>query len=226
MAMDRFWSIKLSTSLKFQRNRFNLTIMILIVLAVVVLANTIFFVTIARVISYSSTNTSQPRTICVIESAGVQFAQDLISILMQSIVSFLVMLVLSILLVWHIRASRQKTIQAAVSTNSTLIRQTAHQKRESAFTMAVCLINGSFLVLNLPNFLYFVVNYMILFTTIQKNSIPQAYLVLFSTLASILSSFFSLFEFVRDYSLNRLFRRECHDFLRIVTGKPVKNSSG
>lgn len=222
IAFDRFWSIYLTTKVKFKFEKIHLTILILAVFFFVGGMNIIqFWIFAEDNTSYDRISNRTIHYLFCVSSDEFFRIQWLTLILMRVIVPFFLIAILSILLIIKIRNKRKKISSHQASSNSNTVRSPNKQK-ETRFTIAVCFINGSFLILNLPMLIVAVINYMRYFLRLSFSELYYVQFNLFNTISILLSYLFILCEFWRDLVLNRLFRKEVQNFIYIFSGNRNK----
>ena len=230
IALDRFWSIYLAQKVKFTINKLHLTIFICVMFFSVACMNIPHFWVVAYPSEIPDPNNAND-TIIVSNCYSLTdfvYIQDLMFILVRSIVPFILIAFVSLLLILKIRATKKNISPSSSNShlNSTATPtnagHSASKKREMRFTIAVCFINGSFIFLNLIMFIYLIISYSVF----DRSPLLQVQILLLGTIGKLLSFMFTLFEFWRDLLLNRLFRKEVFDFFLIITGnnKKIKNS--
>lgn len=145
--------------------------------------------------------------ICVQPSTKIVLAQDLIFVLMRIILPFIIMVVCNVVLINHIRKSRNRVIRGR------------KEKKEHSFTMAVSFINGSFLALNIGVVVYYIILYYLRFAGISLNSVSNNIFSLYGTSAILVSYLFTLSQFFIDMIFNKVFRKEILVVFMILTGR-------
>lgn len=214
MVFDRLWSIFVNVSVRFKRNKRNLTILIVLVYGFVAMPSIFYFWYGDIIVSYPQliNGTYKFRNLIVCSSYNYYYllAQDVIFNLLKSIIPAALMFSLSFVLIIKLRKLRRRI---STSTESRI-----QQKNENRFTMAVFLINIFFLVLNIPYVVYFIITYYINISGVYQSPSQNINFLLYEKIAFLLSYMFTLLEFWRDLCLNRIFREEIYKFIRNIVG--------
>ena len=134
---------------------------------------------------------------------NIVFAQDLIFVLMRIIFPFFIMVICNVVLVKHISKTRRVVIRGR------------KQKREHSFTIAVSIINGSFLVCNIGVVVYYFIFYFLYFSGNQMPIRSLNILTFYGLCANLFSYIFTFSEFFIDMFFNKVFRKEIYALLRI-----------
>lgn len=217
MTFDRFWSIYLGNSLRIQRDKISLTILISITFGFVLLTNSITFNIYAffydsiinnapSIVNGTSVNyTIVTRGFCAALSPTWTTAQQILFGLIRTIIPFLIMLGLNVTIVKHIFESRKRIAQLSRA-----------QKRENNFTRAVVLMNGTFLVISFPQFVAVLLNIIFTYSGYPPSSYSPFQISLFRKIALLLSYTFTLVQFWFDLILNSIFKKEIYDFFLVI----------
>ena len=211
--------VYLENKLGIKRNRKTVTILILIV--------TSFLFAISQVnMLYYTINIRYPvnqtfyinnTLACAQMNPTILFAQDLIFIMMRIILPFLIMVICNVVLVKHISKTRKLVIRGR------------KQKREHSFTIAVSIMNGSFLVCNIGVVVYYFISYYMKFSGNIMAVRPHNITVMFGSCVILLSYIFTFSEFFIDMIFNKVFRKEIYSligfFIRVKTVASSKCNS-
>lgn len=211
LTFDRLWNVFLENKIKIKRTKKTVTILILIILGFVFLVNQLHMVYYVQNIKittlvFNSTlnetvSVGQTISVCLQPNSQLILAQDMMFVIMRIALPFAIMLVCDVILVIHIRKSRKRIIQ---------------EKNEHSFTMAVTIINGSFLACNIGVVVYYIIVYYLRFSG-TSISIVAAYInSLFGTCVILLSYIFTLSQFFMDMIFNKIFRKE---IIATLTGR-------
>jgi len=207
----------LSNKLKIRRNKFTITVLILIIFAIVLLINlfNLWIYTQAFRHDLSVYNSTLNKTVRVIVTVVkcyqndnvLKLGQDMTFSIVRVMLPLAIMVICNVVLIFHIKGVRKNASRA-----------TSNQRKEIHFTLAVCFINGSFFVLNICFFIATIVAYYYNLTgTINTISfLAQVQISIFQIFAVLLSYMFTVCEFWIDLALNRLFRKEIKDALLIL----------
>lgn len=217
MTFDRLWSVYLENKLKIKRNKKTVTILIFIVLCFVFVVDQVYmayYVQNKRYPVYVFNMTLNKSLLvfitvatCVQNNKTLVVAQDMMFVLMRVIVPFIIMVFCNFILIKHIRESRKRVIRGQ------------NQKRENSFTLAVAIMNGSFLFFNIWVIPYYIIVYYSTFSGISLTSVPYAISLLYGTCSILISYLFTLSQFIIDMIFNKVFRKEILVSCLIVTGR-------
>lgn len=217
MTFDRLWSVYLENKLKIKRNKKTVTILIFIVLGFVFVVDQVYMAYYVQNQRYpvyvfnKTLNKSQLVFItvatCVQNNKTLVVAQDMMFVLMRVIVPFIIMVFCNFILIKHIRESRKRVIRGR------------NQKKENSFTLAVAIMNGSFLFFNIWVIPYFIIVYYSTFSGITLASVPYAISLFYGTCAILISYLFTLSQFLIDMIFNKVFRKEILVSCLILTGR-------
>lgn len=200
----------LENKLKIKRTKKTLTVLIIVVLSFVFLVDQVYmayFVTNSRVplLVFNSTLNKSVLVIitvpfCVQTNTNLVLAQDMIIVFMRIILPFIFMVVCNVILIRHIRQSRNRVIRGR------------KEKKENSFTFAVAIINGSFLTFNFGVVVYYIIVYYFRFTGnyfgTSSYSVSMNIFSLYGVSAILLSYLFTLCQFFFDMIFNKIFRKE------------------
>lgn len=196
-----------------------MTILILIILGFVFLVDQVYMIYFVRnsrfpVFVFNSTlNKSVLKfinvTFCVQPDSNIVLAQDIIFVIMRIILPFCIMIVCNVILINHIRKSRNRVIRGR------------KEKRENNFTFAVSIINGSFLAFNIGVVVYYIMIYYYRFSgnSLKTDSVSYYIFNLYGTSAILLSYLFTLSQFFIDMIFNKVFRKEILVVFMILSGR-------
>jgi hypothetical protein len=207
LTFDRLWSVSLENKLGIKRNKVTVTFFILMVLSFVFLVNQLYMAYYVQNIRtpYSVFNKALNKTVtvyritavCVQYNSDLVLAQDLVFVVMRILLPFIIMTVCNTVLINHIRKSRRRIANAR------------DEKKERSFTMAVVIMNVSFLVCNIGAVAYFIIFYYMKFTGLSFPLVPFYSLYsLYGACATLLSYVFTLSQFFVDMIFNKIFRKE------------------
>ena len=145
----------MNESVRFKRNKRNLTILIVLVYGFVAMPSIFYFWYGTVTVSYPQLINGTYKFKSIIICSGYNYyyilAQDVMFNLLESIIPVVLMFSMSFVLIIKLRKLRRR-----VSTSS---ESRIQQKNENRFTMAVFLINIFFLVLKIPYVVYFIIAY-------------------------------------------------------------------
>lgn len=209
IAFDRLWSVYLSTKFKFTLNKLHLTGIILVMLLFVACMNIFQFWTYSSTITYENITYVTCRLPSV--PRNIAFIQDIMISITRSVLPFFLIAILSIVLIIKVRQAKKRSCWSSSSPSS------LSQLRELRFTIAVCFINGWFLLLNLPFLGVFLQAYVLRAVMPKRTQLVQSQLSLFSDISVLFCYAFTLLEFWRDLVFNRIFRKEIATFVYFIT---------
>lgn len=149
-------------------------------------------------------------TICTQANRNVTLAQDLIFIIIRVILPFIIMVTCNIVLIRHVAISRNKVIRGS------------NQRREHSFTIAVAILNGSFMAFNLGAVVLFIITYYIRFSGNRFTVVGSAMFVVYQTVSILVAYSFGLLQFWLDLIFNRIFRQEMRTAFLILIGQRNK----
>ena len=199
----------LENRLGIKRNKKNITIWILIVIGFVFVICQIYMLYYVKSIDYPVFNTTLNKyvlinntLVCVQTNTNIVLVQDLIFILMQIILPFVIMVICNVVLVKHINKTRRVVIRGR------------NQKREHSFTIAVSIMNGSFLVCNIGVVVYYFIVYFLIFLRTPLNSHSNDIFTLYGICSIFFSYIFTFSEFFIDMFFNKVFRKEIFTLIR------------
>jgi hypothetical protein len=199
----------LENRLGIKRNKKNVTILILIVISFVFGVCQIYILYYARSVAYPVFNTTLNKyvfinntLVCTQNNKNIVIAQDLIFVLMRIIFPFVIMVICNVVLVKHINKTRRVVIRGR------------KQKREHSFTIAVSIINGSFLVFNIDVVVYYFIFYFLYFSGNQMPVRPYYIFTFYGLCANLFSYIFTFSEFFIDMFFNKVFRKEIFTLIR------------
>ena len=206
ISFDRLWSVSLENKLGIKRNKVTVTFFILMVLSFVFLIDQLYMAYYVQNIRtpYSVFNKALNKTVtayritavCVQYNSDLVLAQDLVFVVMRILLPFIIMTVCNTVLINHIRKSRRR------------IANGRDEKKERSFTMAVVIMNVSFLVCNIGAVVYFIVFYYMKFTGLSFSLVPFYINSLYGACATLFSYTFTLSQFFIDMIFNKIFRKE------------------
>lgn len=217
LTFDRLWSVYLENKLKIKRNRKTMTILILIIMSFVFVVNQVHmayyvqnFKTSASVYNQTLNKTvfvSIVSVYCVQYNNNLSLAQDILFVIMRIILPFIIMVVCNIILINYIRQSRNRIIRGR------------KERKEHSFTLAVTIMNGSFLICNIGVVVYYIIFYYLKFSGTTLPLVPFYMNQLYGTCAVLFSFIFTLSQFLIDMIFNKVFRKEILVVFLIVTGR-------
>lgn len=205
ITIDRFINIYLdkNVTLNTRKSIIRGTIMIIFVFVLLIAANSInLFYSLSPIPIFSTSNSTAPNATIVSTvrscsaSYNIKFASDIISVLMRTIIPITVMIFVDIFLVWHIFNTKNK-----VFTNR------AHRK-ESHFTFSVIVLNCMFFFSNFPLSIALILQNVYVYSNTNLSALQLAQFNFFLNFAVTLSYSYQSLEFVTNFAINRLFRRE------------------
>jgi hypothetical protein len=206
----------LENRLGIKRCKKNITILILIVISLVFVISQVNMLYYAISTRYPVFNTTLNKytfinntLVCTQSNLDILFIQDMIFVLMRIILPFVIMVSCNVFLVKHISKTRKLVIRGR------------KQKREHSFTIAVSIMNASFLVCNIGVAVYYVVIYYLAFSGDSMPSRPYNIFIMFGSCATLFSYIFTFSEFFIDMFFNKVFRKEIYSligfFIRVKT---------
>ena len=217
MTIDRLWSVYLENKLKIKRNKKTVTILIIIVFGFVFGVDQVymaFYVQNSKypVVVFNKTLNKSVLVIttiavCVQNNSLLVLAQDMIFVLMRIILPFIIMFACNVVLIQHIRRSRKRVIRGR------------NEKKENSFTLAVSIMNGSFLICNIGVIPYYILVYYLTFSGNSLGLVESNISQLYGICANLLSYFFTMSQYIIDMIFNKVFRKEMLETLLIVTGR-------
>lgn len=215
--MDRLWAVHLTNRIKFQRNKLSLTILIGCVFLLVFIANLINLsvdsIEFSKTISSFNPALNKTEYVQVIYQKCYHFdirlklIQDFVFAVMRVLAPFTIMTVCSVVLIVHLSVSRARV---------EVHRLSANQLREKKFTLAVCITNVAFFVLNISYVMATVVTYV--YNLNHSLSWSRDSLIAFQIISILLSYVFTLIQFWLDLVFNRFFRKELSQVVMRVFG--------
>ena len=134
-------------------------------------------------------------TACFQANLNIVLAQDMIFMIMRILLPFIVMVICNVILVNYI-SNRRKII----------IRE-RKAKKEYSFTIAVLIMNASFLFCNISVVIYYIMAYYLKFSGASLPLVSVYINSLFGTCAILFSYMFTLSEFFIDLIFNKVFRK-------------------
>ena len=201
----------LENRLGIKRNKKNITILILIVIGFVFGICQIYMLYYAKSVAYPVFNTTLNKyvlinntLVCTQSNLNISIAQDLIFILMRIILPFVIMVICNVVLVKHISKTRRAVIRGR------------KQKREHSFTIAVSIMNGSFLVCNIGVVVYYFILYYLIFSGLKLSVRPYYIFLIFGICGNLFSYIFTFSEFFIDMFFNKVFRKEIFLLIRFL----------
>ena len=211
ITFDRLWMMYLENKLGIKRNKKNITILILIVLSFVFVISQVNMLYYAISVAYPVFNTTLNKRVyyndtlvCTQANLNILIAQDFIFVLMRIILPFVIMVICNVVLVKHISKTRRAVIHGR------------KQKREHSFTIAVSIMNGSFLVFNIGVVVYYLIVYFLYFSRISFSLISSySIFTLYGSFVILFSYIFTFSEFFIDMFFNKVFRKEIYSLLRL-----------
>jgi hypothetical protein len=217
MTFDRLWSVYLESKLKIKRNKKTVTIFIVSVMCFVFVVNLVNIaiylqnvVTIVGVFNQTLNRTVFVRinvSSCNQQNSQLVLAQDIIFVIMRIILPFIIMMVCNIILINHIRKSRNRVIRGR------------KEKKEHSVTKAVAIMNGSFLTCNIGVVVYYILNYYFKFSGTSLSTVSFYIITLFGTSSILLSYLFTFCQFFIDMMFNKVFRKEILVIFMILRGR-------
>lgn len=133
---------------------------------------------------------------CVQPNTNLVLSQDIMFVIMRIILPFIIMVGCNVILIRHIRESRNRVIRDR------------KEKKEHSFTKAVAIMNGSFLACNIGVVVYYIIYYSLRFSGAQWPFLSVVIFSLYGTCAILLSYMFTLSQFIIDMIFNKVFRKE------------------
>ena len=196
----------LENRLGIKRSKKNVTILILIVVSFVFVISQVnmLYYAISIRLPLNKTFTINNTLVCTQSNLNIVFAQDLIFVLMRIILPFVIMVICNLVLVKHISKTRRSVIRGR------------KQKREHSFTIAVSIMNGSFLVCNIGVVFYYFISYYLIFSGLQLFVRPYYIFLIFGICGNLFSYIFTFSEFFIDMFFNKVFRKEILLLIRFL----------
>ena len=217
MAFDRLWSVYLENKLKIKRNKKNVMIFILIVLSFVFIVDQVYMLYFVKNIKYPLVvyNMTLNKSlivvinlpICTQTDSNIILAQNLISIIMRIVLPFIIMIVCNIILINHIRKSRNRVIRGR------------NEKKNNNFTFSVIIMNAYFIICNIEVVVYFIIFYYNVYGGGPIKNVPYYIFTLYGTCSILLSYFFTISQFLVDIIFNKVFRKEILVSVLFLTGR-------
>jgi len=196
----------LENKLKIKRTKITVTILILIVFSFVFavdqvnmgyyLVNSKVFVAVFNKTLNKTQFVSIIITSCTQANTDLVLAQDIMFVIMRIILPFIIMVVCNIILINHIRKSRNRVVRGR------------KERKEQSFTKSVTIMNGSFLVCNIGVAVYYIIAYYLKFSGNSLGQVPTYINSLYGTCAILVSYIFTLSQFFVDIIFNKVFRKE------------------
>ena len=207
----------MENKIKIKRTKLTVTVLILIVFGFVFAADQVNM-------AYYLVNTNKPvpvfnqtlnKTVyvsirvasCTQANTQLVLAQDIMFVIMRIILPFIIMVVCNVILINHIRRSRNRVVRGR------------KERKEQSFTKAVAIMNGTFLACNIGVVAYYIIVYYLKFSGNKFALVPSYIVSLYGTCANLLSYIFTLSLFFIDMIFNKIFRKEILLVLLIITGR-------
>lgn len=207
----------MENKLKIKRNKKSITILILIILCFVFAVDQVNMAYYLQnfkssVLVYNGTlNKTMVVSIllpvCYQANSDVTLAQDLVFVIMRFILPFIVMVICNVILIRHIRQSRNRVIRGS------------KERKEHSFTKTVAIMNGSFLVFNIGIVVYYIMTYYMKFSGIKFGQVQTYIFSTYGTCALLFSNIFFLSQFFSDMIFNKVFRKEILEVIMILSGR-------
>lgn len=208
ICIDRFISAYLGPKFNFRMTKTRTTTMIIVIMVIIVLANTANLFRDYTVLTYNVTtiyNTTRVVTSRTCDSKlGVQLTLDSMSVLMRTLIPFLVMAIVDFILIRHIRESRKR------------VNQNRSNKKELQFTIAVVFMNATFIFLNFP------MAVDLLYQNIPNYAYPEWPILnliefeFYGQTVSLVAYMFQITEFWVNLGFNKLFRKEIMNMVNTI----------
>lgn len=193
---DRLLFIFFSKRFKFQQNKFLLSLVIFIFLLVICCTNIPNFMLNLFVVKSIQANQTVTTIYCTAKSE-ILIIRDVFSILLRTIIPFILMLGMNLILIIKVNESKKK------------LKKQLNQELKFSFTVIFTTI--IFLIVLIPNVVYIVLSNIFQYdTTIKQRQTYNAFLVLFETCSS-LGFFLNLsFNIFVQLAFNRVFSKETY----------------
>lgn len=212
----------LESKFKIKRKRLTVTILILIVFGFVFLPNQVHLLYYQRMTAtyiyvFNATLNKSVLTvifvpICQQGDSKILLAQDMIHVIMRIVLPFIIMVICNVLLINHIRKSRKVAVSSA------------KEKKEQSFTIAVAIMNLSYLVCNIGVVVYYIMLYYYTFSGSILDIVPYYINAVFGTSAILFSYVFTLSQFFIDLIFNKVFRKVIFSTVLHLSGRENKVS--
>lgn len=207
----------MENKIRIKRTKVTVTILILIVLGFVLvvdqvnmayyLANNKLFVPVFNKTLNRTLYVGISVASCTQSNSNLVLAQDLIYVSMRILLPFIIMVVCNVILIKHIRKSRNRVIRGR------------NERKEQSFTKAVAIMNVSFIICNIGVVAYYIIVYYLKFSGNKLGQVPTYINSLYGTCAILVSYIFTLSQFFVDIIFNKVFRKEILLVFLILTGR-------